>query len=164
MRVRSDSVDNIIYFEHSGDVGIGLNNPTAQLELSQNDATKPVSSFWGITSTKNIKKNIKQNKTKSLDIFKRLKFKEYELDDEFIRHENARRCQPCYSKGRKYCGYIAEDLERIPGVEHCVQTTLRTFKENFIKTVDYHDLMMHSFNAIKELVERLERLEGILVG
>lgn len=46
--------------DSTGKVGIGLTNPTFQLQLSQNSAAKPTSSSWTIASDARLKKDMHQ--------------------------------------------------------------------------------------------------------
>lgn len=129
--------------------------PTFQLQLSTDSAGKPATALWTIVSDKRTKKDVaKVDSTNVLDLFKSLPnqitFKHNELigesDDVNI-------------------GYLADDLDKLKfntSVISKKKFDVGNKKSIELKTVNYHEIMMRSFEAIKQLINKVEYLESKL--
>lgn len=87
-------------------VGIGLNNPTFQFQVSTDSAAKPTSNTWTISSDQRIKEDIIDA---DLDIcynnIKNLKLKRYKYNDKFIKNHNVNDIHKL--------GWIAQDVKKV---------------------------------------------------
>ena len=86
--------------------GIGLSNPTYQLQLSDDSASKPSSSTWTVSSDVRLKSNIKfANLNRCYDIVKSLPLKHYDWKDEYI--------PSSITSDRTKLGWIAQEVETV---------------------------------------------------
>jgi hypothetical protein len=111
---------NVLVLRGNGNVGIGLNNPAFQLQLSTDSAGKPNGGSWANTSDKQVKKNI-QPLSGALEKLTQLRGVSFEWINP-ADHAN--------QTGRQ-AGFVAQDVERVfpnwvkevPGAEHDASLT-----------------------------------------
>jgi trimeric autotransporter adhesin len=128
------------WLTQGGYVGIGA-TPFHQLELSTNDAGKPTSSTWIITSDKQTKTNIAPY-MHGLDLIRQVKLISYEYNG--IAHT---------PQGEKGVGVIAQDFQSV--FPNSVKPfTVKADSLNAGGTflgVDLHELFVTNIAAVKEL-------------
>ncbi len=137
----------------NGFVGIGLTNPTHQLQLSTDDAAKPTSNTWTIVSDERLKQNI-QSFNDGLNVIQQINPVSYEL--------NGKGGTPLGAKG---IGVIAQQVKDI------IPYTISTFQAK-LNPEDTTDTTLYDFNssaltfvsinAIKELNLNLDGIAGTI--
>ena len=131
----------------NGNVGIGLSNPTFQLQLSTDSAAKPTSSSWSVTSDQRIKRNIVDADLQlCYDTVKSLKLKRFEWDPSW----NAT------LPDRHSLGFIAQEVKQyFPKSVKLIET------EQYpdFHTLDVDQLYNTMYGAIVNAITRKERLE-----
>ena len=96
--------------KNDGKVGIGLSAPTAQLELSLNDAKKPTSDLWTITSDIRVKKNIcDADIDMCYNVSKKLKLRRFRWDEKYMRTQDGR----MKTNDMSVIGFIAQEVAEI---------------------------------------------------
>lgn len=137
-----------------GYIGIGLTNQTYQLQLSTDSAAKPSTNVWTISSDKRIKKDVKPF-TDGLSIIKKFKPIYY--------HYNGKAGMPNESENDPYhVSIIANDLlEVYPDAvgKHLVKLNPEDTELTELYNYNGHNVTFLLINAVKELSERLEKLE-----
>lgn len=136
---------------NAGNVGIGVTNPTHQLQLSLDDAAKPTSGTWTIVSDQRLKKNV-VSFTDGLSVLTQINPVSYQL--------NGLGGTPDGAKG---IGVIAQDVKDI------VPYTISTFRAK-LNPGDTTDTTLYDFNSsaltfvtinsIKELNARVIELDA----
>lgn len=127
----------------NGDIGIGITNPSYQLELSSDSAAKPVSSSWTISSDERIKENIEDA---NLDIcyndIKNIKLRRFKWSDKYIQKYNV--------KDKTNLGFIAQEIEKInkSAVNTCEN---KDFGIKDFKTINKDQLMMSLFGTVQKI-------------
>lgn len=134
-----------------GNVGIGTNNPTYQLQLSTDSAAKATTNTWTIASDERIKTNI-QDYTKGLDEIKQVRPITYDY--------NGLGGNPAGLGG---ISIVAQELQSI--FPECVGTfsaKLNPDDEQETELLNYngHAITFALINAIKELATKVETLEA----
>ena len=125
-----------------GNVGIGTNAPTHQLQLSSDDAVKLTTTTWTTTSDSRIKRNIK-DLVGGLDIIKRLRPIEAEYNGLCGTPE-----------GQRVVSFLAEEIrEVLPGTVKSTRGKLRKddAEETDILNLNIHEVLMHLVLAVKQL-------------
>jgi hypothetical protein len=90
----------------AGNVGIGLTNPSYQLQLSTDSAAKPSTNTWTISSDLRLKTNIQlADIHRCYDIVKTIPLKRYTWRDEVYTIDQV--------KDRSKLGWIAQDVEQV---------------------------------------------------
>ena len=90
----------------NGNVGIGLTAPSAQLELSTDDAKKPSTNTWTIASDERLKTNITTaDNDRCYEIVKQVALKRYTWKSEVYSQDQV--------KDRSKLGWIAQDVESV---------------------------------------------------
>ena len=131
----------------TGNVGIGTNNPSVQLELSTDGATKLSTNTWTTGSDLRIKNNIEDADTlRCYNIIKQLKMKRFEWDISAI---------PVIDD-RTAVGWIAQDVKEI-------FPKAVTFSSNY-GFDDFHSLnpdqiYKSMYGALSKVIQDKERLE-----
>jgi hypothetical protein len=89
-----------------GSVGIGLTNPTYQLQLTNDSAAKPTTSTWTVSSDQRLKQDITLADTqRCMEIIKAVPLKRYTWRPEVYTTEQV--------KDRSKLGWIAQDVEQV---------------------------------------------------
>lgn len=151
-KIRSDDTDNIMYIDLNGNVGLGVVNPTYQLELSTDSAAKPTSSTWTISSDRRVKEEIKNA---DLDIcyndIKTLPLRHFKWCKKYRKHYKV--------KDKHNLGFIAQEVEEVN--KSAVNTNNnKVFGIEDFKTINKDQLIMSLFGAVKKLQEKVEELEN----
>jgi hypothetical protein len=90
----------------SSNVGIGITNPSYQLQMSSDSAAKPSTSTWTISSDVRVKTDIESaNQERCYEIIKTLDLKYYRYKDEYLDIQAA--------PDRRRLGWIAQEVETI---------------------------------------------------
>ena len=133
----------------SDSLGIGVENPNYQLELSQNSAAKPISSAWSVTSDARLKKDI-CDFNDGLDVLEQINPVWFTYNGEAGMPEETG------------VGAIAQEVQKV--APYMVKTW--TYSEDDgtsteYLTVDYGAIDFIHTNAIKELYQKIldQRLE-----
>jgi hypothetical protein len=91
---------------NAGNVGIGITNPSYQLQLSTDSAAKPSTNTWTISSDLRLKTNIQlADIHRCYDIVKTIPLKRYTWRDEVYTIDQV--------KDRSKLGWIAQDVEQV---------------------------------------------------
>ena len=140
-----------IYNTNSGNVGIGLSNPTFLLQLGSDSAAKPTTSTWAISSDERVKESIEYADTnKSYELIKKLPLKSFSYSKEYLGE----------TKTEKYIGFIAQDIEKI--LPQCVKTNTQTVGKTIIndfKTLDVDQINKNLIGAVQQLMKRVDNLD-----
>jgi len=92
--------------DSSGNVGVGTVSPSAQLELSTDDAKKPSTNTWTIASDQRLKTNITNaDNDRCYEIIKQVPLKRYTWRSEVYSEGQV--------KDRSKLGWIAQDVEAV---------------------------------------------------
>ena len=156
----------------SGNVGIGLTNPTFSLHLALDSAGKPSTNTWTLTSDVRIKRNI-QNVPDALTKICQLRPRKFQYISAYTKDTGL-------DPDRTYYGFVADEVEGI--VEGCVHgSNIHCYdgkmKEWFdrgatgsmpspvpgltdLKCFNMHNVLIHYLQAIKELAEIEDRLQA----
>jgi len=93
-------------FYVDSNVGIGLTNPSYQLQLSQDSAAKPSTNTWTVTSDERLKKDIVEaDLTRCYEIVKTIPLKYFHWRDDIFTPEQI--------KDRGMLGWLANDVEPV---------------------------------------------------
>jgi hypothetical protein len=100
------SVQPVCLNTRGGNVGIGLTNPTFQLQLTNDSAAKPTTSTWTVSSDQRLKQDITLADTqRCMEIIKAVPLKRYTWRPEVYTTEQV--------KDRSKLGWIAQDVEQV---------------------------------------------------
>jgi hypothetical protein len=169
---------------NNGNIGIGTNTPTYQLQLSSDSAAKPSTNTWTVSSDERLKTNIQlADLDICYNIIKNLPLKRYTWKDEVYTVEEV--------PDRSKLGWIAQDVESvIPkavekvsmlGYEDCrtlnsdqIIASLYGCVQKLIQINEYQDEHIHNLNEtinkivseneikninMRQLIERITILE-----
>ena len=140
---------NFFWDESSGYLGIGTNAPGYLLELGTDSAGKPSTNTWTIVSDKKIKKDV-------------IPFNKYGLKD-LLKLNPIEYSYNGYAgykdDGKRHVGYISQEVEKI--IPEMVQKIIKKIdkKEIELKTVNTHLLSFAIIEALREINDRLKKLE-----
>ncbi|MBI2590935.1 MAG: tail fiber domain-containing protein [Candidatus Blackburnbacteria bacterium] len=140
---------------NSGNVGIGLTNPTHQLELSTDDAAKTTTTTWTTTSDARTKKNITAF-LDGLDVIKKLKPIEFDYNGLGGTVDNLHSVS-----------LIAQDAQ--PVAPYLVRSRKGKLnpsdqQDSDILSFNPHGLFFVTINAIKELDQKMSTLTSEVVA
>jgi hypothetical protein len=152
-----------------GSVGIGLTNPTYQLQLTNDSAAKPTTSTWTVSSDQRLKQDITLADTqRCMEIIKAVPLKRYTWRSDVYTSEQV--------KDRSKLGWIAQDVEQVfpkaVGQQRFVYDQQWSTTETGGKTLvsekvleDCRDLNVDQmyavmYGAISRLIEEKEVLQG----
>jgi alpha-tubulin suppressor-like RCC1 family protein/cytoskeletal protein CcmA (bactofilin family) len=136
----------------TGNVGIGITNPSYQLQLSTNSAAKPTSSAWTVSSDQRIKEDIfDANLDTCYENVKNLKLKYYKLRDDIIELD------PIFKDAHKL-GWIAQEVEEV--LPKCVTTIQEQYGLNDVKNLDVDQIYTNLFGAVQKLIKENENLKA----
>lgn len=130
----------------TGNLGIGISNPTTQLQLGTDSASKPTTNTWTISSDVRLKKDIKPYKD-GLEVLKKVKPIRYTY--------NGKSGLP-KDEGIGIDAAASKDI--IPDCISVYRGELDGMITN-LYAFNSHALTFMLINAVRELSERLERLE-----
>jgi hypothetical protein len=100
------SVQPVCLNTRGGSVGIGLTNPTYQLQLTNDSAAKPTSATWTVSSDQRLKQDITLADTqRCMEIIKAVPLKRYTWRPEVYTEAQV--------KDRSKLGWIAQDVEQV---------------------------------------------------
>lgn len=134
-----------------GNVGIGTNNPSYQLQLSTDSAAKPTTSTWTIASDSRIKTNI-QNYEKGLAEICQVSPITYDYNG-----------KGGIAAGPGGVSILAQDLQPIfPECIGSYKAKLEETDEDEVDILNYngHAITFALINAVKELNSKIEALEA----
>jgi hypothetical protein len=95
-----------IWLSTTGNVGIGMTNPTALLQLNIDSAVKPGTTTWSTSSDERLKENIVlADVDRCVEIVRTVPLKHYRWKDEAFTEEQI--------KDRSKLGWIAQDVEKV---------------------------------------------------
>jgi hypothetical protein len=127
----------------SGNVGIGLSNPTHTLQLANDDAAKLTTSTWTIASDARMKQNV-EDLEGGLDVIAQLR----PVVAEYNGVDNT-------PDGGRVVSFIAQEVAKI--LPNCVTSHKGKLKEDGEETdlydLNIHEILMHLVLAVKQLAE-----------
>jgi len=135
-----------------GYVGIGITNPSYQLQLGTNSAAKPTTSTWTVASDIKTKTNV-ESYNHGLDLIRKVKLISYEY--------NGKANTP---KGEKGIGVIAQDFQKVfPNSvkPFTVKNDSLNSSETFLG-VDFHELFVANVGAVKQLDNIVSSLDSVV--
>jgi hypothetical protein len=133
-----------ITIQNGGNVGIAITNPAHKLQLGVDDAYKPTSSTWTITSDSRTKTNV-QSYPHGLDLIRQVELVSYQY--------NGLANTP---NGERGIGVIAQDFQNVfPNsvkayTIYPVGDTTHTGGDSFLG-VNFHELFVANVGAVKQL-------------
>ena len=137
---------------NGGNVGIGLSNPTSQLQLSTDSAAKPSTNTWTIVSDARLK-TVLGDYEKGLDAICALRPVRYEYNG----------LGGMVADGKEHISIVAQEaVEAFPECIGTFQGKLHEGDEEDTELLNYngHAVTFALINAIKELRARIETLEA----
>jgi hypothetical protein len=138
-----------MYLSTNGNLGIGINNPTFQLQLGTNSAAKPGTSTWTISSDENLK-NIDGKYLKGLKEIIALNPIQYNykntMDKKF---DNS-------VLDEKFYGYSAQEVAKI------FPEAVKEDNDGYL-TLNIHPILIAYNNAIKELNAKVEKQNNAVI-
>jgi len=151
----------------SGNFGIGTSTPTYSLQLGVGTSAKPgVNGTWINPSDVRIKTNI-QDVSDSLNLIRQLRPRKYRFRPEYAKDIQA-------DPNAFYYGFVADEVEGV--IDGCVSTSgIHCFGGQAasseplpdlmnLKTLNIHNILVHSIHAIKELADRGDQLKQQIDG
>jgi len=148
--------NEVIHIKTNGNVGIGTDNPSYQLQLSTNSAAKPTSSDWTIASDERVKEDILDA---DLDMcyndIKNTKLRRFKWSDEYIQKHDV--------KDTHNLGFIAQELEQVMP-KSVTTTNNEDFEIEDFKSISKDQIIMSLFGAVQKLQEKNENLENTLTN
>jgi hypothetical protein len=145
------AVANKFYVMSNGAVGLGMSNPSYQLQLSTDHAAKPTSSLWTIASDERIKENIIAY-TNGLDKLLLINPVTYDYNG-----------KGGFKKGKGGVGVIAQQIQSIlPNSVSSIKAKLNETdnQETDILNFNGHELIYVLINSIKELKAQIDELKN----
>ena len=132
------------YYFLNGSVGIGLSNPTFQLQLSTDSAAKPSTSAWSVSSDERVKQNIKDLEG-GLEIINKL----HPVEAEY----NGLGGMP---KGQRVVSFIAQEIAKIlPTTVSSYKSVLADGVEDDVLDFNMHEVLMHLVLAVQQLSKKI---------
>jgi hypothetical protein len=130
-------------------LGIGMTNPSYQLQLSTDSAAKPSTTTWTTTSDVRLKTNITlADKNRCYEIIKKLPLKYYTWTKDYIDNTSI--------TDNSKLGWIAQDVQSI--FPKAVRTTSMFGLED-CKTLDADQIYATMYGAIQKLQDIVEQLQ-----
>ncbi|MBI4678810.1 MAG: tail fiber domain-containing protein [Elusimicrobia bacterium] len=147
----SITVTDRMIINNAGNVGIGLTNPTYQLQLSLDSAAKPTSNTWTIASDRRVKKDIELF-TDGLEVVKKINPIRYRL--------NGKAGLP---EGAEGISVVAQDVE--DAIPYAISTYKAKLEPSDAQETDIYNfnsspLTFVLINAVKELKAENEALKS----
>jgi hypothetical protein len=130
-------------------LGLGLSNPSYQLQLTSDSAAKPSSTTWTVTSDIRLKNNITlANKDRCYEILKKLPLKHYSWDPKYMPEEA--------TTDRSKLGWIAQEVEAV--FPKAVRTA-SLYNIEDCKTLDADQIYAAMYGSIQKLQDMVEQLQ-----
>lgn len=145
------ATSGIVLQPSSGNVGIGVGNPTHTLHLGTDDAAKLTTTTWSVTSTEKVKQNI-MDLLGGLDIIKKLR----PIEAEYNGLNNT-------PKGQRLVSLIAEEVQKIlPNTvtAHKGKLSEKDAEETDILQFNPHEVIFHLILAVQQLAKQLEETKA----
>ncbi|PNH01352.1 hypothetical protein TSOC_012772 [Tetrabaena socialis] len=140
---------NEVMTSRNGNLGLGTTAPNYQLELSLDNAGKPSSSTWTVTSDERVKQDIEvADLDRCYDIIKNLDLKRYTWDSNYL--------DATAVADRSKLGWIAQDVETV--FPKAVDTIERYGFSNF-KTLNVDQIYAALYGSVKKLQQVTESLQ-----
>lgn len=149
----------------SGNVGIGLTNPTYSLQLNTDSAAKPSSTTWTVSSDERLKENIElADLNICYDTIKNIPLKRYKWKDQFYSSQQI--------KDRTKIGWIAQDVQSVfPKAVESTRFVYSSVQDNMgavtseeaiedCLTLNSDQIYAAMFGAIQKLMQKVEQLES----
>lgn len=134
----------------SSRVGVGLNNPSFQFQVSTDSAAKPSTNTWTISSDERIKEDIKDA---DLDIcynnVKSLKLKKYKYIDKFIDNHSI--------EDKSKLGWIAQDVKKLIPKSVSISNNEDYGIEDF-HSLNTDQIIACLYGAVQKLIHDVEKL------
>lgn len=134
----------------TGRIGIGVTNPSFQLQLSTNSAAKPTSNVWTVTSDSRVKENIRDYTT-GLEAILKIEPKLYDYNG-----------KAGFEKTKNNIGIIAQDMQKVmPETVNAYNTKLNEddAEDTELLSFDGHAVTFALINAVKDLKAEIEELK-----
>jgi hypothetical protein len=146
---QSGTPDARMVITFGGAVGINVTTPTHILQLGTDDAFKPATTTWGVTSDVRTKRNIAPY-AEGLETLLKLRPTSFEYNGEAGMPD-----------GMKAVGLVAQDVAEI--IPDCVRRTSGVIagEETEVLGLQLSNLTFMLLNALRQIDERLRRLEGL---
>jgi hypothetical protein len=146
---QSGTPDARMVITFGGAVGINVTTPTHILQLGTDDAFKPGTTTWGVTSDIRTKRNIAPY-AEGLETLLKLRPTSFEYNGEAGMPD-----------GMKAVGLVAQDVAEI--IPDCVRRTSGVIagEETEVLGLQLSNLTFMLLNALRQIDERLRRLEGL---
>jgi hypothetical protein len=138
----------------AGNLGLGFETSSYQLQLTLDSAAKPGTSSWTVPSDVRLKENIEPVTDDSLAILGALNWVRYEYNG-----------QGNTPRGLKAVGLSAQELStHLPEAVRSVKARLSesNAEESDVLSIDYHHILVHSARAIQQLAAEVKSLKAIL--
>jgi hypothetical protein len=130
-------------------LGLGMTNPTYQLQLSTDSAAKPSTTTWTTTSDVRLKTNISlADKNRCYNIIKTLPLKHYTWSKDYI--------DSTMVTDNSKLGWIAQDVQEV--FPKAVRTTSMYGLQD-CKTLDADQIYATMYGAIQKLQDIVEQLQ-----
>lgn len=131
-------------------LGLGMTNPTYQLQLSQDSAAKPSTTTWTTTSDIRLKTNIQlADKMRCYEIIKSLPLKHYTWKTDYLTQTKM--------TDKSKLGWIAQDVQTV--FPKAVRTT-EMYGLKDCKTLDADQIYATMYGAIQHLQDLVENLQS----
>ena len=133
----------------NGNVGIGTGSPNNLLELSVDDAAKPTTALWTISSDIRIKENIENaDLIRCYTDIRSLPLRRYKWIDSYIEEKKI--------NDKNVLGFIAQEVEEI--IPKAVDTLPEANGLENFKTLNKDQILMSLVGCVKRIQEKLEQL------
>jgi hypothetical protein len=137
---------NLVYTS-GGNLGIGLTNPTYQLQLSTDSAAKPTTNTWTISSDRRIKTDIEvADAQRCYTIVKELPLRRFAWDSNAMPEVRDRHC----------LGFLAQEVSNV-FPKSVIQTSAYGIAD--FHSLDVDQIYKTMYGAIVQLIADKERLE-----
>ncbi|MCF6131139.1 tail fiber domain-containing protein [Flavobacterium wongokense] len=144
LQFRAGGNTNRMIITGAGDVGIG-NTPGGQFELSLDEGRKPGTTVWTLTSDARLK-NVEGDFTMGLNEIRQLKPIRYHY-----KNVGQRIFEPKVLE-TEFSGFLAQDIQKV--FPNCVTTD-----DDGYLSLNMHDVLIASINALKELDAKNKQLQ-----
>ena len=145
--IRGDA--DLFINQNNGNIGLGMTNPSFQLQLSTNSAAKPSTSLWSIYCDQRLKENIEDA---DLNIcynnIKNLRLAKYTWNDELYDINNL----PDVDE-RTQLGWIADEVEEIFPKSI---SPVNLYNYNNCKTLDSDQILVSLYGTLQKLLIEYE--------
>ena len=159
LRFRSSTNNPVLFLEEGGNVGLGDDTPSYQLELSTDSAGKPTTNTWTISSDVRLKEDIQSaDYDQCYNDIKLLDLKYFGWKPEYIEYHSV--------KDHHKIGFIADDVEQVyPKAVQVVSVGTTGYLDigitegDTMKTLNTDLIINGMFGALKKVIEKIENIE-----